>query len=65
MALGAPAASHIHFPASPPVRALLSGGLQVPIKCVEGQLYVRLSAHIYNDLPQYARLAEVVAAAIR
>lgn len=33
--------------------------IEVPIKCIEGQLYVRISAHIYNDLDDYHRLALV------
>jgi selenocysteine lyase/cysteine desulfurase len=34
--------------------------IEVPIKCVNGVLYVRISAHIYNELEEYARLAKVV-----
>lgn len=33
--------------------------IEVPIKCLEGRLYVRISAHIYNELQDYERLAMV------
>ena len=31
---------------------------QVPIKAIQGELYVRISAHIYNYLEEYKKLAE-------
>lgn len=34
--------------------------IEVPIKCLEGKLYVRISAHIYNELKDYSHLATVV-----
>ena len=34
--------------------------IEVPIKCVNGVLYVRLSCHIYNELREYDRLAHVI-----
>lgn len=34
--------------------------VEVPVKCVQGQLYVRISAHVYNVLEDYHRLAEAV-----
>ena len=34
--------------------------IEVPIKCLEGRLYVRISAHIYNSLDQYRQLAFAV-----
>ena len=34
--------------------------VEVPVKCLEGRLYLRLSAHIYNSLDQYERLAFIV-----
>ena len=34
--------------------------IEVPVKCLEGRLYVRISAHIYNRLEQYQHLAEAV-----
>ncbi len=33
---------------------------QVPVKCIQGQLYVRISAHIYNVRADFERLAEAV-----
>lgn len=35
--------------------------IEVPIKCLEGRLYCRVSGHIYNDVQDYERLATVVA----
>ncbi|CAG2226956.1 unnamed protein product [Mytilus edulis] len=34
--------------------------IEVPIKCVDGVLYVRISCHIYNDLSDYEKLGEAV-----
>mmetsp|Transcript_28234 Transcript_28234/g.47479 ORF Transcript_28234/g.47479 Transcript_28234/m.47479 type:complete len:652 (+) Transcript_28234:33-1988(+) len=34
--------------------------LEVPIKCLEGRLYVRISAHIYNTIDQYEKLAHII-----
>ena len=34
--------------------------LQVPIKALEGKLYVRISAHVYNELDQYSSLASAI-----
>jgi selenocysteine lyase/cysteine desulfurase len=34
--------------------------IEVPIKCVQGRLYVRLSAHLYNQLSDYERLADAM-----
>lgn len=31
--------------------------VEVPVKCVGGVLYVRISAHVYNTRPDYERLA--------
>ena len=36
--------------------------IEVPVKCVAAQLYVRISVHIYNELPDYERLAAAVGA---
>ena len=33
---------------------------QVPIKCVQQKLYVRISAHIYNELAEYQLLADAI-----
>ena len=43
---------------------LYGHGFEVPVKCVNGRLCVRISAHIYNDLAQYERLAVLVASAV-
>lgn len=32
--------------------------VECPVKCVGGKLYVRVSAHVYNDQSDYQRLAE-------
>lgn len=37
--------------------------IEVPIKCVDGQLYVRLSAHVYNTLSDYQTLARAIRSA--
>lgn len=34
--------------------------IEVPIKCINGVLYVRISCHIYNETSNYERLASVV-----
>jgi selenocysteine lyase/cysteine desulfurase len=34
--------------------------IEVPVKCLEGRLYVRVSAHIYNTIDQYQHLARVI-----
>lgn len=34
--------------------------IEVPIKRVQNKLYVRISAHIYNELAEYRRLADAV-----
>jgi isopenicillin-N epimerase len=33
--------------------------IEVPIKCVDGRLYVRISAHVYNCIDDYKRLMQV------
>ena len=35
-------------------------GVEVPVKCVNGSLHVRISAHLYNRLDDYERLAAAV-----
>jgi selenocysteine lyase/cysteine desulfurase len=39
---------------------LYDNHVEVPIKCINGVLYVRLSCHIYNDLTEYDRLADIM-----
>ncbi|XP_065883600.1 uncharacterized protein [Dysidea avara] len=34
--------------------------IEVPIKALEGKLYVRISAHVYNELDQYSSLASAI-----
>jgi selenocysteine lyase/cysteine desulfurase len=34
--------------------------IEVPVKCLEGRLYLRVSAHIYNTLDQYQHLAHTI-----
>ncbi|KAL4426688.1 hypothetical protein ABPG77_004744 [Micractinium sp. CCAP 211/92] len=34
--------------------------VESPVKCIGGQLYVRISVHIYNELADYERLAAAV-----
>ena len=36
--------------------------IEVPVKCVHGSLYVRISCHIYNQLADYEKLAAAVQA---
>eukprot|EP01102_Stenamoeba_stenopodia_P016438 TRINITY_DN574_c0_g2_i1.p1 TRINITY_DN574_c0_g2~~TRINITY_DN574_c0_g2_i1.p1 ORF type:complete len:696 (-),score=171.03 TRINITY_DN574_c0_g2_i1:1692-3737(-) len=34
--------------------------IEVPIKCIQERLYVRISAHIYNELSDYQKLADAI-----
>ncbi|XP_041348753.1 L-cysteine desulfhydrase-like [Gigantopelta aegis] len=34
--------------------------IEVPIKCIENKLYVRISCHVYNSLGEYKKLADAV-----
>ena len=34
--------------------------IEVPIKCIQSRLYVRISAHIYNEMADYQKLAVAV-----
>lgn len=34
--------------------------IEVPIKCIEGVLYVRLSCHVYNTISEYEHLGKVL-----
>ena len=34
--------------------------IECPIKCVEGELFARISAHAYNELDEYDILADAV-----
>jgi selenocysteine lyase/cysteine desulfurase len=39
---------------------LYEHGVEAPIKCIEGKLYIRISCHIYNQLEDFERLATVL-----
>ena len=43
---------------------LYEQGVEVPIKCIQGLLYVRITAHVYNDAADYEALAAAVARAL-
>lgn len=34
--------------------------IEVPVKCINGVLYVRISCHVYNDITEYELLAKAV-----
>ena len=34
--------------------------IEVPIKCIRGVLYVRISCHVYNEINEYQRLADTL-----
>lgn len=34
--------------------------IEVPIKCINGVLYVRISCHVYNEIDEYDRLAHAI-----
>ncbi|XP_060085055.1 uncharacterized protein LOC132564420 [Ylistrum balloti] len=34
--------------------------IEVPVKCIQGTLYIRLSCHIYNELAEYEKLGKCV-----
>jgi selenocysteine lyase/cysteine desulfurase len=34
--------------------------VEVPIKCIRGVLYVRISCHVYNEIHEYQRLADTI-----
>jgi selenocysteine lyase/cysteine desulfurase len=39
---------------------LYEAGIEVPVKCIQHTLYVRVSAHIYNEREDYRVLAAAV-----
>ena len=39
---------------------LYDNQVEVPIKCIEGKLYVRVSCHVYNRLQDFERLGKVL-----
>lgn len=34
--------------------------IEVPIKCIDGELYVRISCHLYNNIEEYKKLAQAI-----
>lgn len=40
--------------------ALFQRHVECPVKCIQGRLYVRISAHVYNMRADYVRLAHAV-----
>jgi isopenicillin-N epimerase len=46
-------------------QALIAAGTDTPVHAIDGALWLRVSAFAYNDLDDYARLAELVAAVLR
>lgn len=44
---------------------LYSQMIEVPIKCINGELYVRISAHVYNDPRDYEILVHAVLELVR
>lgn len=38
---------------------------QVPLKAIQGKLYVRISAHVYNELMEYQHLADAITQMIK
>ena len=34
--------------------------IEVPIKCIDGKLYVRISCHLYNDIKEYEKLSDAI-----
>lgn len=39
---------------------LFDNSIEVPIKCINGQLFVRVSCHIYNTMEEFDRLGKVL-----
>ncbi|XP_068698496.1 uncharacterized protein [Montipora foliosa] len=35
--------------------------IEVPVKLIQGKLYTRISAHVYNEISDYSRLGDVIA----
>jgi isopenicillin-N epimerase len=44
---------------------LMAAGTDAPVHALDGGLWLRLSAFAYNELDDYARLAEIVATVLR
>lgn len=39
---------------------LYLSGIEVPVKCIHGKLYIRLSCHVYNEMQDILRLNDVI-----
>eukprot|EP00617_Octactis_speculum_P022781 CAMPEP_0185764012 /NCGR_PEP_ID=MMETSP1174-20130828/22912_1 /TAXON_ID=35687 /ORGANISM="Dictyocha speculum, Strain CCMP1381" /LENGTH=82 /DNA_ID=CAMNT_0028446357 /DNA_START=47 /DNA_END=295 /DNA_ORIENTATION=- len=35
-------------------------GIECPVKCLDGELLVRISAHVYNEMEDYEKLSDAV-----
>ena len=46
-------------------RRLMAAGTDAPVHSLEGALWLRISAFAYNELDDYAQLAELVAQILR
>ena len=46
-------------------RRLMEAGTDAPVHALDGALWLRLSAFAYNELSDYDRLADLVAAVLR
>lgn len=69
VAVQLPAALAARLPAGGAAAAALHGRLrerriEVPVACVGGELWVRISAQVHNEMADYARLADAVASMI-
>ena len=38
---------------------------QVPVRVINGELYVRISAHVYNELGEFKVLADAILAIVK
>ena len=39
------------------IDVIFEKGIEVPVKCLDGKLYVRLSCHVYNSIGDFEALA--------
>ena len=53
------------IPAAPLRARLFAAGTDAPVHAIGGALWLRLSAFAYNELEDYARLADIVARVLR
>ena len=50
----------VFFPSPHPYREYSTCSLQVPVKVCNSELFVRLSAHVHNELSEFQHLADVM-----